>query len=92
MVTVVATQELEAGDILWRFGAETAQDDLLRGNNNNRCIVVRLVVVGIWRLSPIVAAHGILFTCVLCFSSSFFIGARVCAMMFYSDLLVFRVR
>ena len=72
MVTVVATQELEAGDILWRFGAETAQDDLLRGNNNNRCIVVRLVVVGIWRLSPIVAAHGILFTCVLCFSSSFF--------------------
>ena len=52
MVTVVATQELEAGDILWRFGAETAQDDLLRGNNNNRCIVLRLVVVGIWKLSP----------------------------------------
>ena len=52
MVTVVATQELEAGDVLRRFGVETAQDDPLRGNNNNRCIVLRLVVVGVWKLSP----------------------------------------
>ena len=51
MVTVVATQELEAGDVLRRFGAETAQDDPLRGNNNNRCIVLRLVAVAVWKLS-----------------------------------------
>ena len=51
MVTVVATQELEAGDVLRRFGAETAQDDPLRGNND-RCITLRLVVVGVWKLSP----------------------------------------
>ena len=52
MVTLVATQELEAGDVLRRFGAETAQDEPRRGNNNNRCIVVRLVVVAVWKLSP----------------------------------------
>ena len=52
MFTVVATQELEAGDVLWRFGAETAQDDPLRGNKYKRCIVLRLVVVGVWKLSP----------------------------------------
>ena len=51
MVTVVATQALEAGDVLRRFGAETAQDDPLRGNNNNRSIVLRLVVVAVWKLS-----------------------------------------
>ena len=47
MVTVVATQELGAGDVLRRFGAETVQDEPRRGNNNNRCLVVRLVVVAI---------------------------------------------
>ena len=52
MVTVVATQDLEAGDVLRRFGAETAPDEPRRGNNNNRCTVVRLVVVAIWKLSP----------------------------------------
>ena len=52
MVTVVASQELEAGDVLRRFGAETVQADPLRGNNNNRCIALRLVVVGVWKLSP----------------------------------------
>ena len=51
MVTVVATQELEAGDVLRRFGVETAQDESLRGNDNNRCIVLRLVVVAVWKLS-----------------------------------------
>ena len=38
MVTVVATQELEAGDVLWRFGAETAPDEPRLGNNNDRCM------------------------------------------------------
>ena len=62
MVTVVSTQKLKAGDVLWRFGTETAQDEPRRGNSNNRCIVVRL---GGDRCLEIVAAHGILFTCVL---------------------------
>ena len=35
LVTVVTTQELEAGDELWRFKAESAQDDPRRGNINN---------------------------------------------------------
>ena len=35
MVTVVTTQELEAGAVLRRFGPETAQDEPRRGNNNN---------------------------------------------------------
>ena len=76
MVTVVATQELKAGDVLRRFGAETAQDEPRRGNNNNRCIVVSLVVSGCGL--EIVVTRGILFTCMLYFSSTFFSGARVC--------------
>ena len=36
MVTVVATQELESGDVLRRFKAEAAQDEFRRGNDNNR--------------------------------------------------------
>ena len=36
MVTVVATQELEAGDVLRRFKAEAAQHEPRRGKNNNR--------------------------------------------------------
>ena len=35
MVTVVATQGLEAGDLLRRFRPEAAQDEHRRGNNNN---------------------------------------------------------
>ena len=62
MVTVVTTQELEAGDVLRRFGAETAQDEPRRGNDNNRYVVVRLSG---GRCLEIVAADGILFTCVL---------------------------
>ena len=38
MVTVVATQELKAGDVLRRFRAEAAPDEPRRGNNNNRYI------------------------------------------------------
>ena len=68
MVTVVTTQELEAGDVLRRFRAESAQDYPRRGNNNNRYIVVGLVVVGVCD-----AVHlGV----VLFFS--FFIGTRMC--------------
>ena len=43
MVTVVATQELAAGDVLRRFGAETAQDEPRRGNN----IVVAVGLAGL---------------------------------------------
>ena len=39
MVTVVATQELKAGDVLRRFGPETAQAETRRGNNNNGYVV-----------------------------------------------------
>jgi hypothetical protein len=57
MVTVVATQELEAGDALRRFKAEAAQDEPRRGKNYNGyivytlgsshlCVVFFLVVVG----------------------------------------------
>ena len=52
MVTVVATQDLEAGDVLRRFGAGTAliiDVQPRRGNNTNRCTVVRLVVVAVWK-------------------------------------------
>ena len=42
MVTVEATKELEAGDMLRRFGAETAQDERRRGNDNIQFVVVRL--------------------------------------------------
>ena len=34
MVTVVATKELEAGDVLRRFKAEATQDGPHDGNNN----------------------------------------------------------
>ena len=39
MVTVVATQELEAGDVLRRFKAEATHDEPPGGNNNNRCVL-----------------------------------------------------
>ena len=47
MVTVVATRELEAGDVLRRFKAEPAQDNPRRGNNANRYIVVGLVAASV---------------------------------------------
>ena len=36
LVIVVASQELEAGDVLRRFKAEVSQDEPHRGNNTNR--------------------------------------------------------
>ena len=36
MVTVVATQDLGAGDVLRRFRVETDPDEPRRGNNNDR--------------------------------------------------------
>ena len=42
MVTVVATQELDAGDKLRRFKAEVAQDKPRRGNNKNRYMYIYL--------------------------------------------------
>ena len=39
MVTVVATQELEAGAVLRRFKAEATPDGPHRGNNNNRYVL-----------------------------------------------------
>ena len=69
MVTVVATQELEAGDVLRRFRAEAAQDEPHGGKNNNRYIVVGLVYSSgssSGRCLEVVAAYGIIFTtCVL---------------------------
>ena len=50
MVTVVTTQELKAGDVLRRVGPETAQDEPRRGNNDNGCIVMCQVVVGVGEL------------------------------------------
>ena len=86
MVTVVATQELEAGDVLRRFGAETAQDDPRLGSNNNRCIVVCLVVVAIRKLSP---AMGFL-SLVWCAFLLLFLLIHACVrvMMIYTAFLV----
>ena len=68
MVTVVATQELEAGDVLRRFRAETAQDYPRSGNNNNRYVVVGLTAVGVCDTVHLCA--GLFFF--------FFIGTRMC--------------
>ena len=74
MVTVVATQELEAGDELRRFQAKAAQDEPRRGNNNNRyVVVVGLVAVGVWKLS----LHMVFFLLVRCAFLLLFIGTRV---------------
>ena len=71
---MVATQELEPGDVLWRFKAEAAQDDPRRGNNNNRYVVVGLAAVGVWKLS----LHMGFFSLVCCAFLLFFIGTRMC--------------
>ena len=59
MVTVVATQELEAGDVLRRFKAEVSQDEPHRGNNTNRRTRSTSA-----RCLEIVAVYGIFLTCV----------------------------
>ena len=51
MVTVVAIEELEAGDVLRRFGAEAARDTPRSGKNDNQCILARLLVVSVWKFS-----------------------------------------
>ena len=66
MVTVVATQELEAGDVLRRFKAEAAQDKPRRGNNKNRYMYIYLGPV----FGNCVAAHGILLILLLFFAFS----------------------
>ena len=73
MVTVMAIQELEAGDVLRQFGAEAAPDEPRRGNNNNRYIVVGVVAVSVWKLS----LHMGFFSFVCCAFLIFFIGTRV---------------
>ena len=54
MVTVVTTQELEAGDVLRRFEAEAAQHEPHDGNTNNCSICTRPA------LGNCIAAHAIL--------------------------------
>ena len=49
LVTVVASQELEAGDVLRRFKAEVSQDEPLRGNNTDR-FILGLLGLGVWKL------------------------------------------
>ena len=68
---MVATQELEAGDVLRRFKAEVAQDKPRRGNNTNRYNRSTSA-----RCLEIVAVYGILLTCVGVFI--FFDGTCVC--------------
>ena len=72
IVTVLATQELEAGDLLRRFKAEAAQDESRRGNNNNRYIVVGIVAVNLWKL-PL---HMGFFSLVFCAFILFYICTR----------------
>ena len=63
MVTVVATQELEAGDVLRRFKAESAQDEPRRGNNNKGYIS---------------SIDWVLLTCLLYFSCFVVVFGRAC--------------
>ena len=55
MVTVVAIQDLEAGDVLRRFKAEAAQDEPRHGNDINRCIgtciSLRMIFFSLWFFS-----------------------------------------
>ena len=39
MVTVIATRELAAGDVLRRFKADVTPDEPHGGNNNNRHVL-----------------------------------------------------
>ena len=60
LVSVVATQELEPGDVLTRFKAEVSRDEPRRGNNTNR--YTRSTSP---RFLEIVTTYGILITCYL---------------------------
>ena len=87
---MVAIRELEAGDVLRRFGPEGARDEPRRSNNGNRCEVVGAVLAVVGELS--LHVHGIVFTGVLCFSSFFelvHVSVMICG-AFCFDGLVFQ--
>ena len=71
MVAVVATQELEPGDVLRRFKEEAARDEPRHGNSNNRYRSSA-------RRLEIVAAQGIILACVLVIFFVSLVHARVC--------------
>ena len=66
---MVATQELEAGDVLRRFKAEVSQDEPRRGNRHTRSTSARCL--------ELVTIHGNLLTCVGVFV--FFDATCACA-------------
>ena len=45
----MASQELEAGDVLRRFKAKVSQDDPRRGNNTDR-FILGLLALAVWKL------------------------------------------
>ena len=45
----MASQELEAGDVLRRFKAEVSQDEPRRGNNTDR-FILGLLAFSVWKL------------------------------------------
>ena len=64
MVAVVATRELQPGDMLMRYMAQDAQDDPRHGNDDHR-----LVEIGTWML----------LLCVALFSPArWVLGTRLC--------------
>ena len=62
LITVVASQELEVGDMLRRFKAEISQDEPRRGNNANRHTRSTST-----RCLEILTVYGILLTCISVF-------------------------
>ena len=85
IVSVVATQDIGAGDMLRRLGPETAQDEPRQGNSNNRYTVVGLVAVGVRKLLLQMTFFS---TCVLCFS--FFLSlVHVCVCVCVCVCLLF---
>ena len=82
MVTVVATQELEAGDVLWRFKAGAAQDEPHRGKNNT--VIDVFVCLAVWKLS----LHTVFFSLVLFLFISL---VYVCVMLFFRCLIFYKV-
>ena len=59
LVTVVASQELEVGDVLRRFKAEVSQDETNRGNDTN------WHTLGVWNLLLFMGdlLHAFVFVC-----------------------------
>ena len=48
MVTVVATQDLKAGNLLRRFKAEAAQDEPRRGNSSGRYYIPHIYTLSVF--------------------------------------------